>query len=401
MTAAIALLGFLRLSYERDVVRLRGRITHRLYEISGGVAKFRLAAAEERVYGRWAVDQAAEAIGVNRAKSVALFSEMLEQAILPVTQAGVFAAIVYLGLTDQTLGLGMLVAFLTALGQTAAGVTSLAKSGQDLMALEPMLQHARPILEATPESPAERLDPGELSGGIEVSHVDFRYAPNSPFVLQDLSLQIAPGEFVAIVGASGCGKSTLLRMLLALDAPEAGAILIDGMNLRDLDIPAVRRQIGVVLQDSQLFAGSLLDNILGANVNLSDEAAWRAAESAGLADDIRDLPMGMQTICGDGIGLSGGQIQRVMIARALINRPRILLFDEATSALDNRTQAIVTESLTRLRATRIVVAHRLSTVMSADRIIVMRDGRVVESGRFDELIGRGGLFSDLAARQQG
>jgi ABC-type bacteriocin/lantibiotic exporter with double-glycine peptidase domain len=294
----------------------------------------------------------------------------------------------------------MLVAFLTALGQTVAGVTSLAKSGQDLMALEPMLQHARPILEATPESPAERLDPGELSGGIEISHVDFCYAPNSPLVLQDLSLQIAPGEFVAIVGASGCGKSTLLRLLLAFEAPKAGAVLIDGMNLRDLDIHAVRRQMGVVLQDSQLFAGSLLENILGANLNLSEEAAWRAAESAGLADDIRDLPMGMQTICGDGVALSGGQIQRVMIARALVNHPRILLFDEATSALDNRTQAIVTESLARLRATRIVVAHRLSTVISADRIIVMRDGRVVESGRFDELMGRGGVFHAIAARQQ-
>lgn len=392
-------LGLRRRRFERANVRLRGRLSHKLHELAGGIAKFRLSAAEERVYGRWAIDQAELAQRSLDARRVELTSAIIADAYLPLAQAVVFAAVVYLGSTEQRLGLGTLIAFLAAFGQAVTGAARLAETAQRLMALQPAIDNARPILEAAPETPLSQRDPGELSGAIEISHVDFRYAASEPLILRDLSLQVAPGEYVALVGPSGCGKSTILRLLLAFEEPESGAMLFDGHDLRGIDVAAVRRQIGVVLQDGQLFEGSLLDNILGAHSHLPEAAAWHAAEAAGLADDIRELPMGMQTVCGTGIGLSGGQIQRVAIARALVHRPRILLFDEATSALDNRTQAIVTTSLGRLRATRIVIAHRLSTIMSADRIVVMRDGAIVESGRYDDLISGGGFFSEFAARQ--
>jgi NHLM bacteriocin system ABC transporter ATP-binding protein len=399
LAVATFLLGLRRLGFERASVHLRGRLSHKLHELAGGIAKFRLSAAEERVYGRWAIDQAALARSSLAARRIEQTSAVIADAFLPLAQAVVFAAVVYLALTENGLGLGTLIAFLAAFGQAMTGAIRLAETAQDLMSLQPAIDNARPILEAVPEAPQTQLDPGELSGAIEISHVDFRYTPDGPLVLQDLSLQVAPGEYVALVGPSGCGKSTVLRLLLGFEEPESGAVLFDGHDLRGIDVAAVRRQIGVVLQDGQLFAGSLLDNILGAHGHLPEAAAWQAAEAAGLADDIRALPMRMQTICGAGVGLSGGQVQRVAIARALVHRPRFLLFDEATSALDNRTQAIVTASLGRLRATRIVIAHRLSTVMAADRIVVMRDGAIIESGHFDELIRQGGFFAAFAARQ--
>lgn len=399
MSLVVFLLGIKRASYERDAVRTRGVLSHILYEMSCGVAKIRLAAAEQRVFGRWAIEQAVQAFGINRAARVARTSSILENAFPIAAEGAILTVIIAGGLMQSGLGVGTLAAFLSAFNQASAGIMGITKSLQDIMALGPTLDHAKPILSTVPESPASRADPGEISGEIEISHVNFRYTPTGPVILKDLSLQVGAGEFVALVGPSGCGKSTLLRLLLAFETPDSGAILLDGRNLRELDVAAVRRQFGVVLQDAQLFPGSILDNILGAHLHLPEAAAWRAAESAGLAEDIARFPMGMRTICGGTAALSGGQIQRVMIARAIVNRPRVLLFDEATSALDNRTQAIVLDHLSRFHATRIVIAHRLTTVIAADRIIVMNDGRIVDTGTFQELIDRDGLFRDLAIRQ--
>jgi ABC-type bacteriocin/lantibiotic exporter with double-glycine peptidase domain len=220
-------------------------------------------------------------------------------------------------------------------------------------------------------------------------------------VLQGLSFSIRPGEFVAIVGPSGCGKSTVLRLMLAYETPQAGEILFDGTSLATLDAVSVRRQIGVVLQNGRVQPGNLIENI-GGGRPIALEDAWHAARLAGLEADIRALPMGMHTMLTDGGGtLSGGQRQRLMIARALARRPRILLLDEATSALDNRTQSIVTEAVAGLGLTRIVIAHRLSTIEKVDRVLVLDGGRLVQSGGFDELSARPGLFQDLARRQLG
>jgi ATP-binding cassette subfamily C protein len=238
-----------------------------------------------------------------------------------------------------------------------------------------------------------------LTGRIELNQLRFRYKSDAPLVLQDVSLQIKAGEFIAIAGPSGSGKSTLFRLLLGLQRPEAGAIFYDGLDMAGLDVQAIRRQCGVVLQNGKLLPGDIFENIVGASL-LTLEDAWEAARLAGLEDDIRAMPMGMHTLIGEGTGtLSGGQRQRLMIARAIVAKPRILLLDEATSACDNRTQAIVSKSLESLKATRIVIAHRLSTIQNADHIHVLVKGRLVQSGAFDELSSQPGPFRELARRQ--
>jgi ABC-type bacteriocin/lantibiotic exporter with double-glycine peptidase domain len=215
-----------------------------------------------------------------------------------------------------------------------------------------------------------------------------------------VSLDISPGEFIAVVGPSGSGKSTLLRLLLGMETPAAGSISYDGRELSQLDVQKLRRRIGVVVQNGTIRAGSIFDNIVGVS-KLTQEDAWEAARMAGLEDDLRQMPMGLHTVLQQGgTTLSGGQRQRLLIARAIVTRPKVIFFDEATSALDNRTQAIVTRSLQELQATRVAIAHRLSTIICADRIFVMANGRIVESGSYAQLVARRGLFADLVRRQQ-
>ncbi|HEY9805050.1 MAG TPA: ATP-binding cassette domain-containing protein, partial [Candidatus Obscuribacterales bacterium] len=208
-----------------------------------------------------------------------------------------------------------------------------------------------------------------------------------------------PGEFIAIVGPSGSGKSTLFRLLLGFESPQIGQVFYDRQNLLSLDIHAVRRQIGVLLQNSRTNTASIFENIAG-NALITMDEAWEAARHAGFADEITAMPMGMHTVVSEGgSNLSGGQRQRLLIARALALKPRILLFDEATSSLDNQTQAIVSESLKKLQITRIVIAHRLSTIQDADRIYVLEAGRVVQQGSFQQLMSQEGLFFRLMQRQ--
>jgi ABC-type bacteriocin/lantibiotic exporter with double-glycine peptidase domain len=251
-----------------------------------------------------------------------------------------------------------------------------------------------------PEVHGSSGDPGTLTGDIELSHVSFRYSDSGPLILDDLSLRVEPGQMVAIVGPSGSGKSTLFRLLLGLEQTSSGAVLYDGQSLANLDVEAVRRQIGVVLQRDRVQPGDVFHNIVGQSSSLTVADAWEAARAAGLEDDINAMPMGMHTNVNDGGGtFSGGQRQRLLIARAIVHKPRILLFDEATSALDNRTQKVVSDSLAQLRVTRVVIAHRLSTIQHADKIYVLDQGRVVESGNYAELSQRDGLFAHLIRRQ--
>jgi len=260
-------------------------------------------------------------------------------------------------------------------------------------------KRVRPILEAVPESQDNAQDPGLLQGDVTMQGVSYRYAPELDLTLKNISLTIKAGSFTAIVGPSGGGKSTIAKLLLGFDTPEDGNIYFDGHNLRNTNLKLIRQQIGTVLQSSGILSGSLFEAIAGGRV-VSLEEAWEVAEQVGLADDIRQLPMGMQTVLPEGGGtLSGGQRQRVAIARALINNPRLLLFDEATSALDNRTQSIVSNSLEKLNITRIIIAHRLSTIEKADHVIVVDDGRIAEQGSFKDLLNSDGLFSKLMLMQ--
>ena len=263
----------------------------------------------------------------------------------------------------------------------------------------PLFERVQPILEERPEIAVGGADPGDLTGEIEFSNVCFRYLPSVPNAVDGVSFQIRPGDFVAFVGPSGSGKSTIYRLLLGFEVPDSGAIFLDGNDLSSLDMAAIRSRMGVVLQNSQLSADSILKNITCGAPMTMDEA-WEAARAVGLAEDIEAMPMGMHTVLPEGGGgLSGGQKQRLLIARAMARKPRIMLFDEATSALDNRTQAIVQASLKQLSITRVVIAHRLSTVQDADQIFVLESGRIVESGRYDDLMEQNGVFTALARRQ--
>lgn len=298
------------------------------------------------------------------------------------------------------LSTGSFLAFMAAFiaFQTALSATSMTLM-QSIMII-PMYKEIKVILDAIPEVQEAKPAITKCTGSIELSHVSFRYDPNMPLLLDDISMKITPGEFIAIVGESGCGKSTLMRILLGFEKPESGSVFYDNQDLASFDAGSIRRKMGVVLQNSGVMQGSIYSNIVGGSP-LPMEDAWKAAEAVGLADVIRELPMGMQTVVTAGGGtFSGGQRQRLVIARAIVHNPSILILDEATSALDNLTQAQVKESLEALNVTRIVVAHRLSTIINADRIYVLNHGHIEESGTYDELMKKGGFFAELAKRQQ-
>jgi NHLM bacteriocin system ABC transporter ATP-binding protein len=412
MLALTTLLGLLRKRVERESTWIGGQVSGLLLPLAGGIQKIRLAGSEHQAFLQWARLQGQYEQYRFVAERYGVFWKFAATIFPLVSSTVVFATVAYViyggtggyvglrGPSSEVMGIGQLLAFFAAFNQATSGIYSLSNVALQLLTLQPQLAFAAPILQARPEADFGKLDPGELSGAIDFSHVTFRYRPELPAVLNDFSLGIEAGEYVAIVGPSGGGKSTLLRLLLGFAIPEAGATFFDGRDLKHLDLRALRRQFGVVLQGGRLMGGSLLENILGSNLHLGEDAAWRAADQAGIADEIHAMPMGMQTrITGARHAFSGGQVQRILVARALIAKPRIVLLDEATSALDNRTQAIITKTLTTLTVTRIVIAHRLSTVRHAHRIIVLLDGRVVESGTYEQLMASAGVFRQLAERQ--
>jgi ABC-type bacteriocin/lantibiotic exporter with double-glycine peptidase domain len=266
--------------------------------------------------------------------------------------------------------------------------------------LSPVIDMAKPIFETEPEISQDKQVIQSLSGSIELNNVTFRYSSEMPPVIDNLSLKIKPGEYVAIVGKTGCGKSTLLRLLLGFEEPEKGGIFYDGKDLSSIDLKSLRQKIGTVMQNGSLFTGDIYSNIAVAAPGLSIDDAWEAARKAGLADDIRKMPMGMATlVTEDGSNMSGGQKQRILIARAIAGNPRILMFDEATSSLDNTTQKNVCDALDKLKCTRIIIAHRLSTIRQCSRIILLENGNIKEEGTYDELMALGGAFYELVKDQ--
>jgi NHLM bacteriocin system ABC transporter ATP-binding protein len=395
---ALVILGRRVSRYSRAALPDEGRSVALTNKLLTGIARLKVAGAEDRAYAQWsqrASRARADLIAVRRIQATAMaLSTVLPvagQVILFLVIAGPLGAKM-----PATQFFTVNVAFTALLGM----MLILLSAGIEVFAAAPRLSVLAPVITARPERRLELVDPGDLRGEISLVGVSFAYAPDAPLVLENLSLHVSPGEFVAVVGPSGCGKSTLLRLLLGFDSPSMGAVLYDGQDLADLDPQAIRRQCGIVLQDGILFPGSIRENICGAG-NFSLKEVWAAAQLAGIDEDIKKLPMKLETLLPPGGGtLSGGQRQRILIARALIHRPRILLFDEATSALDNRTQDIVTASTRALAATRLVIAHRLSTIVDADRIIVLDKGTVAQAGTYAELMGQpGGLFYQLAARQ--
>jgi len=367
------------------------------FSMLGGIAKIRSAGAEQRMLDRWMFRFAHQQRAVRQ-----LNIRTMVLGLLATIPASLVPILLVLGEISGTavMPIGEFTTATAAAAQAAGALAGLLPVAVTLVSLTPLVRALRPILEAEPEPRGSAAnDPGELAGDISLDHVTFGYDPETP-VLVDISLEVPAGTMTAIVGASGSGKSSIIKLLLGLECPQAGTVLFDGTALSSLDRAAVLAQMGIVPQDAALVPGSILENILVAAPDLDEDAAWSAAEQAQIADDIRAMPMGMQTMVSGGAStFSGGQRQRLMIARALVREPRILVLDEATSALDNPTQERVAASIAGVGATRIVVAHRLTTIRQADQIVVLDAGRIVEVGTYDELVDAGGMFARLATRQ--
>jgi len=405
-----------RLRQERALGDARGDTGGFMLQLLVGIGKLRTAAAEPRGLAQWARRMAVERRAIAATLRIGAGQQVVNAMLPGFATIVIFLAVAYFAKNDvisaglaslvekktvdpAVLSTGNFVAFAAAFGQLTAALTASATGITQLLGAAPLLERTRPLLDTPPEMPEDRIRLDQLDGAIALRNVTFRYAPDAPPALDELNLAIAPGEFVAIVGPSGSGKSTILRLLLGFERAERGEVFYDGTALDRLDVRALRQKIGVVLQHGRITSGSLFANIAGTSTAGLDDA-WAAARLVNLASDIEAMPMGMHTVLTDGgRTLSGGQRQRVLLARALVQRPSILMLDEATSALDNRTQAVVTHTLATLSMTRVVIAHRLSTIREVDRILVMERGKLVESGSYDDLMAQGGAFATLARRQ--
>ncbi|MFE3031936.1 NHLP bacteriocin export ABC transporter permease/ATPase subunit [Streptomyces canus] len=390
-------LGLWQVRWQRRLVVLSNKLNNQAFQTLRGLPKLRVAAAENYAYAAWASEFARSRELQQKVGRIKNLTSVMGSVYLPLCTLLMFMLLA--GPARGSMSAAEFLTFNTSVTMLLTAVTQLTGAFVSVVAALPLFEEIKPVLEAQPEVRTASTRPGLLTGAMEARRLSFRYSDDGPLILDDVSFEIRPGEFVAIVGPSGCGKSTLLRLLIGFDRPVSGSVLYDGQDLAALDQSAVRRQCGVVLQHAQPFTGSILDVICGTEPYTPEEA-MAAAAMAGLAEDIQRMPMGLHTIVSGSGAISGGQRQRLMIAQALIRRPRILFFDEATSALDNDTQRTVIESTKALNATRIVIAHRLSTVLDADRVIVMENGKVAQQGPPAQLLAdTGGRLHELVRRQ--
>ena len=377
-------------------MELSGKESGMTYALISGIQKIKLAGAEKRAFARWGNLYAENAKVTYDPPTFIKLNSVISLAISLVGTIVMYSMAVRSGVSVADY-----YAFNTAYAMVSGAFMALAGIALSAAQIKPILNMVKPFFDAVPEVSGGKQVLTRLSGGIELNNVSFRYSENMPLIIDNLSLKIRPGQYVAIVGKTGCGKSTLMRLLLGFEHPQKGAVYYDGKDLERIDLRSLRRRIGVVMQNGRLFLGDIYSNIVISAPWLSQKDAWEAAELAGIADDIRKMPMGMNTVISEGSGgISGGQRQRLMIARAIAPKPKILMLDEATSALDNLTQKKISESLDSLKCTRLVIAHRLSTIKQCDRIIVLDHGKIIEDGKYDELIEKNGFFAELVARQR-
>ena len=396
-TLGISILNtFLRMKINRQAMDAAGKKNGLTYGILSGIQKIKLSGSERRAFTRWTKAYAEE---VKTTYGIPL--SVLLGGTFSMTISLVGTIVMYYFAVRSHVTVADYCAFTAAYGMVSGAFSSLVGIGLQAANIRPTLEQVKPILEAVPEISEEKKMVTSVSGGIELNNVSFRYNESMPWVLDNISLKIKPGQYVAIVGKTGCGKSTLLRLLLGFETPQKGAVYYDGKDINTLDLKSLRKKIGVVMQNGKLFHGDIFSNITISAPWLTLREAWEAAELADIAEDINAMPMGMHTIISEGSGgISGGQRQRLMIARAVAPKPNILMFDEATSALDNITQKKVSDALNGLKCTRIVIAHRLSTIRHCDRIIVLEGGKIIEDGTYEDLLARGGFFAELVERQR-
>ncbi|MBR3317067.1 MAG: ATP-binding cassette domain-containing protein [Atopobiaceae bacterium] len=382
--------------YDELMLAANTQLSGTVTALLGAINKIKLAGAEDRAFAKWAKGYGEYAHSAyDRPRWVRAMPAL-------VTLVGLIGTgVIYYCAAENEVQIPEFMAFNAAFGQLLGAITILSQTTVQIARIGPTLDLVRPIMDAEPELSSNKKLAHVRLGSMEVAGVSFRYAPSTPYVLKNLSFKIQSGEYVGLVGRSGCGKSTVLRLLLGFERPERGAIYVDRHDISKVDVRSLRRSLGTVMQDGKLTVGTLLSNITISNPTATVEDAWEAAEIAGIADDIRAMPMGMHTIVMEGSGgFSGGQKQRILIARAVCGNPHVLLLDEATSALDNVTQQHVADALAKLKCTRLVIAHRLSTVRHCDRILVLDEGQIVEEGTYEELMTLGGIFYELVERQR-
>lgn len=388
--------SFMQMKVYLKKMELSAKEQGMVYSLYSGIQKIKVSGAEKRAFSKWAEEYG---------KSASLeYNPPLLVKIAPVIQNAILligGIVVYDKAARAGIDVADYMAFQVSYAMLTGAFSSLASMSNVFAKIKAVLSIISPILSEVPEVSEDKRVVTRLSGGIELNNVSFRYKEDMPLIIDNLSLKIRAGQYVAIVGKTGCGKSTLMRLMLGFEKPKKGAVYYDGRDLSLLDLKSLRKFMGVIMQNGKVFQGDIFSNIAISAPNLTLEQAWEAAEMAGIAEDIRQMPMGMNTIISeDGGGFSGGQKQRLMIARAIASKPKVLLFDEATSALDNITQKIVSDSLSTLKCTRVVIAHRLSTIRQCDRIVMLDQGHIIEDGTYDELIQLHGAFAELVERQK-
>ena len=398
ITLAASLLStFCQIDISRKRMNQSAKLAGLIFSLFSGIQKIKLAGAEHRAFSKWAESYKEEASLTYNPPMFIKITPILSSAITAIGAIVIY----YFAAAAANVSIADYMAFSVSYGMVSTAMLSLISIADTVADIKPVFEMVEPILKTVPEMSAGKQVLTKLSGTIELNNVSFKYSEDTPNIIDNLSLKIRAGQYVAIVGATGCGKSTLMRMLLGFEKPQKGAIYYDGKDLDKIDLKSLRQHIGVVMQNGKLFSGDIFSNITISAPWLSLEEAWEAAELAGIAEDIRDMPMGMHTVISEGSGgISGGQRQRLMIARAIAPKPKVLMFDEATSALDNITQKKVSEALDKFKSTRIVIAHRLSTIRQCDRILVLEKGKIIEDGNYEELIKKNGSFAQLVQRQR-
>lgn len=393
----IVCIGILQTKYETKKMELDSKTSSIMYQFLNGISKIRIAGVENRALYEYLKPY-------TQSRSINIRKEKMTVGVNTLVGAmdTVFSIVLYYLMikNSMTLSVGAFMGFSAAFGSFSGSMLEIVSSLLQVNDIKPAYDRCKPILQALPEFDEDTVMPGALSGDIEVSNVTFSYDETSGVILNNVSMHIHAGEYIGIVGSSGSGKSTLLKLLLGFEKPDVGKIYYDGKDIDSMDKRELRKRFGVVLQDGKLISGSIFENITITAPGTKLEQVKKVIKAVGLEEDINQMPMGLHTVLSEDSGtISGGQLQRILIARAIVANPKIVYFDEATSALDNVTQAMVCESLERLKATRVVIAHRLSTVMNCDRIFVLEKGTVVEEGNYQELMDKKGRFYDLAVRQ--
>lgn len=379
----------------KDTMTMKAEETGIAYSMVSGIEKIKVCAAENRAFARWAKKYADYANRKYNQPSILKIGNVAK-TIMPIS--GI--AVIYYFAAQNGMSVSDYFAFLSGYAFVQMAFGAFCETLEKMAEIKPIYNSIKPILDEKPESEQGQIALGKVSGNIELKNIYFRYENDGPYLIENLGLKIHSGEYLGIVGKSGCGKSTLIRLLLGFEKPEKGAILYDKNDISRVDLSSLRQNIGTVLQADHLFRGDIFSNITISSDKITTDDAWKAAEIADIADDIRKMPMGMNTmITSDWSGFSGGQKQRLLIARAVANNPKILFFDEATSALDNISQKKVSDALAKMNCTRVVVAQRLSTVKDCDRILVLDKGKIAEEGTFDELMEKNGIFASMINKQ--